>query len=69
MSNEAITLHIEMSNEAFAGYIKTSGLPVALLTEEDFQVLTEALAGTAMTADRIVRNFAASVLAKEGGQA
>jgi hypothetical protein len=68
MNHETITLHIEMSDHAFAGYIK-HGTSTKRLSEEGFQALVETLAATATTADHIMRDFAASTLATEGMQA
>ncbi len=51
-----ITLHIEASDRHFAGYLERDCHAVPL-SEEDFQILIETLAGTASTADRILSRF------------
>ena len=51
-----ISLHIETNAGHFAGYIEHGGVSMPL-TEDRFQILVEALAETALPADRILHDF------------
>lgn len=65
--NGPITLHIETSNRHFIGYIETADGSKPL-TEDQFQILVETLAETAMPADCILHDYVARHQAVENGE-
>jgi hypothetical protein len=55
MSNP-ITLHIEAGDRHFSGYLECGG-KIQVLTEDDFQILSDALTYTALPTRPILQKF------------
>lgn len=56
--NAPITLHVEASDNHFSAYLECAG-NTRVLTEEDFQILTDRLADTALPPRPILQSFMA----------